>query len=73
MGAGGRYMLSMRGVVRQAMAEATTAGAKGFDEALRRWVAARGQPFPAVPRRPAGAVATLGADTERVLGALSPC
>lgn len=59
-GAGGRYFLSMRGTVAQAMAE---------DRALRSdllaWREAEGQPFPVVPARPAAPAALVGQHNDR--------
>jgi hypothetical protein len=69
-GKGGRFGLSMRGVVAEAFAEARSEDAAALDRALIAWSAAAGSPFPIVPRRAVGAVSPLGADT---LAELAPC
>lgn len=50
-GRGGAFILSMRGVVAQAIAQARARGATRFAAQLRSWHAAAGMPFPAVPAR----------------------
>jgi hypothetical protein len=64
---GGRFALAMSHVVARAIATARSDDAAEFEAALRAWSAAVGQPFPAVPRRPIGALPAFGAQTHSCL------
>lgn len=72
-GRGGRYGIAMAGVVAQAVRQTRTKAPEVWREDLLRWAHAQGQPFPQVTRRPIGAVAPFGADTQRFLSELAPC
>ena len=70
---GGRFGLAMSHVVAHALAEARARDPAALEQSLRTWGAAVGQPFPAVERRPIGAVSALGADTRECLARVEPC
>jgi len=70
---GGRHGIAMSRVVAHCIESARREGATEFDQALRAWRAAVGQPFPNVRRRSIGATTELGADTERFLCAAARC
>lgn len=70
---GGRYGVAMRHVVADHLADARSADPAGLSATLSAWSAARGQPFPAVMRRSAGAVRAFGADTRSRLSAITTC
>nr|WP_246350784.1 CoA transferase [Sphingobium boeckii] len=59
-GVGARLILSMSGIVAEAL---SNEGEETLQAMLIHWAASVGQPFPAVPGRIAGSVAALGADT----------
>lgn len=63
-GKGGRYGLSMSGIVAQALAEEQSADDARLHRELRAWHAATGQPFPPVAIRQTGPVAPLGHDND---------
>jgi hypothetical protein len=72
-GRGGHIGLSMRGVVGEAIDMARARGGAAFGRSLVAWAAAAGSPFPAVHRRDAGPVPTLGTDTRAILHEPAPC
>ena len=61
-GVGGRMILSMSGVVAEALASERNRDGAALNHSLRQWAAASGLPFPAVARRAASPAAALGAD-----------
>ena len=70
-GAGGRYDVSLRASAWAAFNAARADNPAALEQSLKAWAAARGAPFPGVPRRPVSApVAESGADTARLL---APC
>ncbi|RYD87309.1 MAG: CoA transferase, partial [Sphingomonadales bacterium] len=69
----GRLTISMRDIVGEALRDEQARDADGFDEALRHWGQAAGQPFALVPHREAGPVRPLGADNAAWLGGARPC
>jgi hypothetical protein len=72
-GFGARMILSMSGVVAQALAEERAQDEAALITTLTHWAAAQGQPFPAVALRPTGPVASLGADNAAWLPQHAPC
>jgi hypothetical protein len=68
-----RMILSMSGVVAQALAEECAQDEAALITSLTHWAAAQGQPFPTVPLRPTGPVAALGADNSVYLPQPTPC
>lgn len=72
-GRGGRFGLSMCGVVADALAQARAADPEKLDGQLRAWSAAAGTAFPRVTRRKAGPVAVLGADNRTLPEACPQC
>jgi hypothetical protein len=67
-GAGGRYDVSLRACAQAAFAAARADDPAALDQSLKAWSAARGAPFPDVPRRPVVApIASPGADNARLL------
>ncbi len=62
-GEGGRYVLSMAGVVRHAIAEEQSRNPARFQAQLLDWSAAMGMPFSGLSRQPTDRVAPLGSDT----------
>jgi hypothetical protein len=69
-GRAARMILSMSGIVRAALDSACASDEKALMADLQAWAAARGQPFPARPVRPAGWIAELGQDNATWL---APC
>jgi hypothetical protein len=63
-GQGARHIVSMSGVVAEAIAGEDPAA---LHRDLAGWAAHEGQPFPAVSTRPSGPAAALGADNARLL------
>jgi crotonobetainyl-CoA:carnitine CoA-transferase CaiB-like acyl-CoA transferase len=61
-GRGGAFILSMRGVVARAIAQAQARDTSDFKAQLRCWRAAAGSPFPAVPARDASTAPLLAAE-----------
>ncbi|MEO7657960.1 MAG: CoA transferase [Sphingomicrobium sp.] len=61
-GKGGRFGLTMSGVVAEAIAEARSQDSIGFDRSLVQWAAAKGSPFGFVKRRAIGPVSPQDAD-----------
>lgn len=72
-GVGARLILSMSGVVAQALAEERAQDEAALIATLTHWNAMQGQPFPAVALRPKGPVAALGADNALWLPQHAPC
>jgi hypothetical protein len=70
-GHGARIVLSMAGIVAEALRSERERDRAELDRALCRWAASVGAPFPAVAFRAAGAVRPLGADNGAWLG--TPC
>lgn len=68
-GIGAHLLLSMSGIVAQALDWEQSRDAPGLDRRLAAWAHAAGAAFPAVASRPTGPVATLGQDNHRWL----PC
>lgn len=67
-GAGGRYDVSLRASAHAAFAQARADSLAALDQSLKAWAAARGAPFPDVPRRAVTApIAAPGADNARLL------
>ena len=58
----GRFTISMRDIVGEALRDERDRDAGDLDRALRQWGQSAGKPFPAVPHRPAGPIRPLGAD-----------
>jgi hypothetical protein len=63
----GRFVLAMSHVAARAVAAARGENPLEFNSALRAWSAAAGQPFPAVDRRPIGALPAFGEQTRSCL------
>ena len=61
-GMGGHLLLSMSGIVAEALAAERRRDANALVGALEQWAQAVGRPFPAVAPREAGRVAALGED-----------
>lgn len=72
-GIGARLILSMSGVVAQALAEEGAQDETALIATLMHWATTQGHPFPTVPLRPAGPVAALGADNAIWLAQCAPC
>lgn len=72
-GQGGRFGLTMSHVAAQCLAEARASDPSALKASLSAWSASVGQPFPAVARRPIGALPALGADTQACLARTAPC
>ena len=67
-GEGGRYDVSLRDSARAALDAARADNSQVFNASLKAWAAARGAPFPDVPRRLiVSPVAAPGADNARLL------
>lgn len=64
---GVRHIVSMSGVVAEAIAWERSANPVAFTRELNAWAANIGAPFPKIEARPAGPVAALGADNARLL------
>lgn len=72
-GVSARMILSMSGVVAQALDEERAHDEADLIATLKHWAAAQGQPFPAVALRLAGPVAALGTDNAAWLPQHAPC
>lgn len=72
-GMGARLVVSMSGVVAEALAAERLRDPAGLHQSLVRWAELRGQPFPRVALRPAGPVAAPGADNAVLLQQSPPC
>ncbi len=70
-GQGARMILSMSGIIAEAIADEQTRDAAAFAQSLLAWAAAKGHIFPRITRRNAGAVAPVGHDNAAWLGAQS--
>lgn len=68
-----RIILSMSGTVAQALADMRASDEHMLMQSLQHWAASRGHAFPAMPPRPHGPVAALGADNAQWLGPCTPC
>lgn len=64
---GARHIVSMSGVVAEAIAWERSANPVAFAQELKAWAANSGAPFPRIEARRAGPVAPLGADTARLI------
>lgn len=71
-GCGARHIVSMSGVVGDAIAWERSANSAAFAQDLQAWATNIGAPFPRIEARPAGPVAPLGADNARLLSRASP-
>ncbi|WP_336968633.1 CoA transferase [Sphingobium aromaticiconvertens] len=72
-GVGARLILSMSGVVAQALAEERAQDEATLIATLTHWKAAQGHLFPAIALRPTGPVASLGADNALWFPQHAPC
>ncbi|RJF91598.1 CoA transferase [Sphingomonas cavernae] len=72
-GTGARLVVSMSGVVAQALAAERERDEVALAKSLQNWADARGRPFPEVELRPAGRVAELGQDNATWLEACWSC
>jgi len=66
-GEGGRFGLALSHVAAQCLARAQSEDPAGLACALTAWAASEGRSFPAVQRRPIGAIAPFGAQTRACL------
>lgn len=72
-GRGGRYFLSMSGIVALALREETERNPEALAAQFANWAAAKGKPFAPTPERGAASVAPLGQDTHAVLAEMMAC
>lgn len=66
-GRSARHVVSMSGVVGDAIAWELSANSAAFAQDLKAWAAISGRPFSRIEARRAGPVAPLGADTARLI------
>ena len=70
-GEGAHLLLSMSGIVAEALAAERDAGS--LTRSLLHWAEARGRPFPSIAPRASGPVSAFGADNDIWLGSRVPC
>ena len=70
-GAGGHLVVSMSGIVTEALAAERDAGS--LTRSMEDWAGARGHPFPDIAPRMTGPAAAFGADNDRWIGACAVC
>lgn len=68
-----RIIISMSGVVADALATEREGNPTALRHALMKWAEAQGEAFPSVPMRPSGPAAATGEDNIRWLGSSLPC
>ena len=70
-GAGAHLVVSMSGIVAEALAAERDAGS--LNRSMKDWASARGRPFPDIVPRVAGPVAAFGADNDLWIGSCAAC
>jgi hypothetical protein len=70
---GGRFGLAMSHIVAHCLSLARNQDRTAFENVLRTWSAAAGEPFPEVQRRSIGALPAFGEHTRACLAQVAPC